>query len=552
MRALRRAALSFLCMITAACTVGPDYHPPQISVPAGFAASSASATARTEAASSDVVDLAQWWRSVKDPELDSLVERAIKGNLDLKVALTRLQQARTQGAVALGEALPEIRASGAAGRGTGSDVTRGLVAPPLHAADNLKGFNQIRQVVGFDAGWEIDLFGKYRREIEASGYDVEAAFAARNAILISVVADVVRTYFDLRAFQMRMAVTRQNIATAQQTLNVVQARYDRGLTNELDLTLAKRELAAISAEVAPLSSDIDTARYTIAVLLGGYPEDLGKELNSPGVIPDLPGEVGAGLPIDLLRRRPDILEAERQLASATARIGVATANLFPHVSLTAAVGFQAGRGAGMSPMTNNPIWSAGPTAYWSLLDFGTLDALVDVADLQAKAQLVTYRQTVIQAVQEADTAINRYAAQQERLRSLGDAVVASQSAVSTRQGCFARQQLAAQGLTFVDGVHPSIGQAMLGCGDEPPSPEISDDKPQPKALLTERTLRFDEAHAPDGSEPAHQSRHTETRLYSQRAAIEGDLADITARPPEPGGAIEGGNRFIIFPAFAER
>jgi NodT family efflux transporter outer membrane factor (OMF) lipoprotein len=259
---------------------------------------------------------------------------------------------------------------------------------------------------------------------------VQAATAARNAVLISVVADVVRTYFDLRAFQMRMAVTRQNIATSQQTLDVVQARYDRGLTNELDLTLAKRELATVKAKVAPLASEIDAARYTIATLLGRYPEDLGKELENPGVIPDLPGEVGTGLPVDLLRRRPDILEAERQLASATARIGVATANLFPHLSLTAAVGFQAGRGAGMSPMTTNPIWSAGPTAYWSLLDFGTLDALVNVADLQARAQLINYKRTIINAVQEADTAISRYTAQQDRLRSLGDAVVASQRAVT--------------------------------------------------------------------------------------------------------------------------
>jgi NodT family efflux transporter outer membrane factor (OMF) lipoprotein len=431
MRALRPLSLTLLCAVLVGCTVGPDYHPPQISMPAGFAASSASATARTEMAPGrDAVDLAEWWRSVKDPELDSLVEQAIKGNLDLEIALTRLQQARTQGAVALGEALPEIQASGAAGRGTGSDVTRGLVAAPLHAADNTKGFSQIRQVIGFDAGWEIDLFGKYRREIEASNYDVQAATAARNAVLISVVADVVRTYFDLRAFQMRMAVTRQNIATSQQTLDVVQARYDRGLTNELDLTLAKRELATVKAKVAPLASEIDAARYTIATLLGRYPEDLGKELENPGVIPDLPGEVGTGLPVDLLRRRPDILEAERQLASATARIGVATANLFPHLSLTAAVGFQAGRGAGMSPMTTNPIWSAGPTAYWSLLDFGTLDALVNVADLQARAQLINYKRTIINAVQEADTAISRYTAQQDRLRSLGDAVVASQRAVT--------------------------------------------------------------------------------------------------------------------------
>jgi NodT family efflux transporter outer membrane factor (OMF) lipoprotein len=417
-------------VLAASCAVGPDYKTPQLAVPGGFAATKESAAAQAAgAAAIPSVDTAAWWRSLSDPKLNALVDRAITGNTDVKVALIRVQQTRTQSAVALGEALPDINASGAYGRGTGSDATRGLIAAPLHAADNSKGFEQIRQVVGFDAGWELDLFGKYRRELEASGYDTQAAMAARSAVIISVISDVVQNYFDIRALQMQMEVTRQNIATARKTLDVVQARYDHGLTNELDVTLAKRELATVTAEVPPLAAEIEASKYNIAVLLGLYPEDLGTELDDPAAMPELPDAIAPGLPVDLLRRRPDIQAAERQLAAATARIGVATANLFPHIALTAAVGFQDGRGMGMSPMTSNPIWSAGPTAYWSLLDFGTLDALVNVADLQAQALLVTYKQSVMTAVQEADSAIARYGAQRERLRSLVGAVAASQQAV---------------------------------------------------------------------------------------------------------------------------
>ena len=159
---------------------------------------------------------------------------------------------------------------------------------------------QVVNVAGFDAGWELDIFGKYRRAIEAAQYDVDAAVAARNVVLVSLIADVVRAYLDLRALQMELAVLRKNIEVARKYVDFVQERYSRGITNELDVTLAQRELAQLQAQVAPLVARIDAARYVIAVLIGEFPENLGNELKRPGMLPVLPVRIRAGLPIDLV------------------------------------------------------------------------------------------------------------------------------------------------------------------------------------------------------------------------------------------------------------
>jgi len=412
----------------AGCAVGPNYHDPKIKVPEGFAAASKTAASAPGPGSQPVVDLATWWRTLNDPQLDSLIERAIQSNPSIEIALARLQQARTFEVAITGVALPEVGASAGGGRGTGSNLARGRISPPLNAASNTAGLHQINYIAGFDAAWEIDLFGRYRRAIEAARYDTEAAAAARNAVLITVVADVARAYVDMRGLQMQLAVLRQNIRSAQTALDLAQARFDRGIINELDVTLARRQLASFQSQVAPLASQVSAAQYAIAVLLGQFPEDLPKELDKPGLVPQVPEKIDPGLPLDLVRRRPDIREAEWQLAGATARIGVATANLFPRVAITAGWGGQA-QALG-NPTVNQTIWSFGGLATWPLLDFGTLDALVDVADLHTHELLVNYKKTVLNAVQEVDNAISGYSAQQDRLRNLGDALAASQRAVS--------------------------------------------------------------------------------------------------------------------------
>jgi NodT family efflux transporter outer membrane factor (OMF) lipoprotein len=356
-----------------------------------------------------------------------LVERAIAASPTLEIALDRLQQARAQEAVVIGAALPEAGFTAGGGWGTGNDLARGRASQTLVSAESLPSAgNSVAHLVGFDAAWEIDVFGKFRRAIESAQYDVDAAAAARNVVLISLIADVTRAYLDLRALQMQLAVLRKNIEVAQKYVDLVQERFKRGITNELDVVLAQRLLAQLQAQVAPLTAQIEAARYVIAVLIGEFPEQLGNKLKKPKMLPALPGRLHAGLPIDLLRCRPDIAEAERQLASATALIGVATADLFPQVAVTAAAGNQ----TAVSPFLISTIWSVGPAISAPLLDFGKLDAAVEKADYRARELLFAYKQTVLNSFREVDTAIDAYAAQQNRLRHLADAVTAAKAAVT--------------------------------------------------------------------------------------------------------------------------
>lgn len=409
------------------CAVGPDYRTPKVRMPDTFAASPEAALAASSG--QRVAEAAQWWRALQDPELDSLVDRAISGNLDLAIALDRVQEARTQEVVIMGGLLPFAGATYGGGWGTGSDLGRGRASQALVSADHTGGkLPQIGQLAGFDAGWEIDLFGRYRREIEAAKYDTQATIAARNTVLVAVIADVARAYVDLRARQMQLAVLDKNIQNLEYYVRVTSERYRRGITNELDVTLAQRQLGTLEAEKAPLSAQAQAAEYLLAVLLGRFPEDLAGELSKPGLVPFLPEEIDSGIPLDLLRTRPDVRQSEREAAAAVARIGAAEADLFPSIAVTGGAGYM-GRKIGTGGWPTS-IWSVGPSVNWSILDFGALDALVDIADLRARESLVGYKLTVLNAVREVDSAIVAFRGEQDRLRSLGTALTASERAVT--------------------------------------------------------------------------------------------------------------------------
>jgi NodT family efflux transporter outer membrane factor (OMF) lipoprotein len=431
--------LLFLPALLAGCAVGPNYQSPRESMPGSFdgsltAASTAAATQPAGALFSGPVDLATWWKSLNDPQLNLYVDRAVAANFDLRIAVTRLQQAREVEYFTGGGALPGIGAAepvsivGAAGRSSGNEAVRGRISGPVYSGIDTAGLKEITHVVGFDSGWELDLFGRYTRLIQASRADTEAAFEFRNDVLISVVADVVRSYIDLRSFQLRLEIARENADSQSRTASLVRVRFQRGLTNELDAVLAERQLATTLARIAPLEAAVGAAERRIAVLCGRFPGDMRDELEKSLPLPASPPGVKAGMPVDLLRRRPDIRQAERQLAAASARIGVATANLFPRVAITAGAGLQ-GQGLGQTPVENSLVWSIGPTFYWPFLDFGQVDALVKVADYRAQEAYWNWKRTVVSAVQEVDNSISNYAAQQESLAHLAVAVDSSRKAV---------------------------------------------------------------------------------------------------------------------------
>lgn len=420
-----------------ACAAGPDYRLPEPDAPAAFAAQASPVVDVDTDASHSAIDLASWWRSLHDEELNSLVERAVKSNLDLSIALDRLQQARTYETVVLGYALPDVEASAAAARGTGSDLTKGRADQLLRSADNGAGLQHINTLVGFDAVWELDLFGKYRRELQAVRADTAAARAARDTVVTRIVGDVVRAYIDLRGFQVRAGILRHASDTLRESLRIVNIRYERGITNELDVALATRELDTLDGEMAPLQAQARAAQYALAVLIGVYPEAIVQELSKADLIPSMPAPAAPGVPLELLRRRPDIRQAERELAGATARIGVATASLFPDVTVSGAIGSQ-GQNWGSATHVGSHVYSFGAGAVWPLLDFGALDARVDIADLAARISLLQYRKTLITAVEEVDTSVDAYAAQRDRLDRLTDAMTAGQRAVDLASARYER------------------------------------------------------------------------------------------------------------------
>jgi NodT family efflux transporter outer membrane factor (OMF) lipoprotein len=422
---VRRLPAILVFAALAACAAGPSYHRPELHPPPQYAPRPAAAAAGT----APPPEFASWWHSLNDPELDSLIDRALTANPDLEIALAHLQQARTFEVGVIGRALPEAAASAAAAKGTGTDMIRSRVSPTLAGADSAKGLTQVNEIAGFAAAWELDVFGRYRREWQAAHYDAAAALAARNAVLVSVIADVARAYIDYRGLQTRSAVRHAGIKVLTESQRIADIRYHRGITNELDAVLAARELAVLEASVAPVDAELRAAQYTIAVLLGLYPEALAGELEAPGLVPTVPSVVDAGLPIDLLRRRPDVMQAEWELAGATARIGVATTNLFPRIAITGALGYQR-QALGVTPQVGQHLWSLGPAAIWPLLDFGALDAEVEIADLETHARLVKYRKVVESAVRDVDTAAGALAAERERLSKLGEALLASQRAVT--------------------------------------------------------------------------------------------------------------------------
>jgi NodT family efflux transporter outer membrane factor (OMF) lipoprotein len=450
---LRIAA--FAAIAIAGCEVGPDYSPPTTTMPVAFdigpqllpttfpvsqprptstmpSTRDATARAKTHPSPAEPVNLQHWWTALNDPQLDALVQDAVAANYDIGIAVARVQESRALYSAATGAEFPTLDATAGAGRGSGSNNTKGRIGQPLDAGTNtsgVRGLRELNYVAGFDATWEVDLFGRLRRQAEASAADADAAVEERNQVLVSVISDLCRNYIVVRADQARLAITQDNIAALRRTVDLTRVAMRTGIGNQLDVVLAERQVSAALAQVAPIDAEIKRAERQIAVLTARDPGALCAQLDAPAAIPSLAATVDPGLPLDLVRRRPDIHRAERELAAATARIGVATADLFPTLSLTGGIGVQ-GQGLGISPNRNALDWSVGPALRIPLLDFGRLDALVKAQDFRTQQRLLQYRKTVTDAVAEVEDAMTNYAAQQNRLDQLAVAVASSQRAVS--------------------------------------------------------------------------------------------------------------------------
>jgi NodT family efflux transporter outer membrane factor (OMF) lipoprotein len=346
-----------------------------------------------------------------------LIQRAAQSNLDLRVAEARLRQARAIRGGSAADFAPAVDASASAARARQSKNQPFFGALPL--PPNFPFEYSVYQV-GFDASWEIDLFGGKRRALEAATADWQGAIEARNDAMVSLSAEVARNYIELRGTQRRLDIARRNLDLQREELDLTRARLQGGMATDLDVSRTAALLADVLAAIPPLETAQRAAMYALAVLLGRQPGDLVDELVASVAVPAAPPEVPIGLPSDLLRRRADVRRAERQLAAETARIGVAKSNWFPKISLTGDAGAESVSVSNWFE-PGSRFWSIGPSVQWNALDFGRVRAQVGAQTAVQEAALATYEKTVLTSLQEAENAIVAYAQEQNRHRALGDA-----------------------------------------------------------------------------------------------------------------------------------
>src|SRR5438876_248768 len=420
-------ALVFSSLLLMGCAVGPNYNQPQVQVPKQWTVAPARGTS-TKPAETD-----EWWSSFHDPGLNSLVARAVDRNLDLKLALERVQEARATSGVARSGYFPSIDADVSATRLRGG-INQGVIrAVPSSIGPNVRASlispfetNVFQGNLG--TSWELDVFGGVRRRVQAATADATAAEENRRDVLVILLGDVGRVYAQLRGFQRRLEIANKNIKTQQDTLDLTSARAKAGLATELDVSRAAAQLESTKAVVPTLLSGIDVSIHRLSVLLGEEPGALRSELEKTSPIPSAGPEVDVGLPSDLLKRRPDIRRSEAQLAAATARIGEAKADLFPRFVLTGTAGRQATQLHDLTLGAGN-FFSVGPGISLPLITGGRIRSNIAVQTSRQREALIGYQSTVLNALEEVENALVSYSQEQERRDRLNEAVSHSQLAV---------------------------------------------------------------------------------------------------------------------------
>lgn len=423
MTRLAARALCTVCLagpLLAACTVGPDFAPPKAAVPTSWTAGGAP----TQVGDSQPQD--DWWSQFHDATLSSLIGRAAASNLDLKQAALRIAEARAQGAVAAGGQWPTLGANASyAGQRFSAETAQGSLfssiggAPGVSIPSYPNPYDQFQ--TGFDASWEPDLFGGIRRSVEAAGADAEAAVEDSRAALVSLEGEVARSYIDLRAAQLKLDVTRRNLATQREVLTLARQRRAADLATDLDVSAAAAQATTTQAQLPLIEREITLDINQLSLLLAREPGTLQAELETAAPVPPVPPAIALGLPADLLRRRPDIRAAEARLHAATARVGVATAALFPRVTFTASFGTQAERFPDLADWAAR-FFSIGPRIDIPIFEGGKLRATVRLQDVREQEAAVAYAKAVLSAVHEVENALVAWRTEEERRRSLEDTV----------------------------------------------------------------------------------------------------------------------------------
>jgi len=395
-KVLRLATSVPLIALLAACAVGPDYHAPETKAAPAFDG--------VEATYSPQEGVAHFWDNFDDATLQQLVNEATKSNYDVRIALSRVAEARALRRDSAFDLAPSINAGGGYTK-TKFAQDQAIAGTPRH--------NELYDA-GFDAFWELDFFGRVRRGVEASSAELGAVEAAERDALVIVTAEVTRTYFELRGFQQQLDVAQRNVVNQQSTLDLAKARLEAGSGTEFDTARAQAQLSATMGTIAPLDAAVARSIHRLSVLVGREPGALRAELAPTQKLPALPGIVPVGDPAGLLRRRPDIRVAERQLAGATARIGVAVADLFPRVTFTGSTGYVSATSGGLGD-SGSQAYTIAPGISWALFDLGHVQARIAASKAAREGAVLQYEKTVLNALEETENSLVTHARARERL-----------------------------------------------------------------------------------------------------------------------------------------
>ena len=421
---IHRVFTLFAALLLSGCpAVGPDYKPPEMPVPGQWTETAAVTGPHAEQQPD------QWWKAFNDPVLDKLISDAIASNLDLKLTLERVKDARALRSATIAAGLPSLDARSNVSRrfnNTSSPTSQTGTSPVGGGFGIGNQYVNIFQM-GFDAQWELDFFGGVRRAVEAADATIDVEVENSRDVLVTLLGDVARNYIELRANQRLIAITRENLQAQQETLELTQIRQQSGLASMLEVAQAQAQAATTEAQLPNYETAVKQSIHALSVLLGKEPGALVVHLEQQGVIPIVAANVITNLPSELLQRRPDIRRAERQLAVANASVGVATAELYPKINLAAFIGLQNTTISDFTPIGKS--WSTAATLTMPIFNWGKLNANIRSKKAQFEQAFLTYQSTVLSAFKEVEDALIAYSKEQERHKSLAKAVAANRLAI---------------------------------------------------------------------------------------------------------------------------
>jgi NodT family efflux transporter outer membrane factor (OMF) lipoprotein len=408
--------------------VGPDYSRPPVPQQNGWQAVKGAAAQPAE----DV----RWWRDLKDPQLVNCIEKGVSGNQNIKEAEARVREARALRGVAAASLLPQVDGSALYNRSMTSS-TAGIISQLPKNLISQVNFEQDLYQVGFDASWELDIFGGRRREVQAASARAQSSIENYRDVMISVIAEIARNYVELRGAQRQLAIAEKNSDIQEKTLSLVKVRQDAKITSDLEVEQAKAQLERTRGSIPPLQASIRGSAYRLAVLTGQPPNALLDDLLATSPIPNPPDIVPVGLPSDLLLRRPDLRRAENDLRAATSDIGASTADLYPRFYLTGYAEPQTAKFVDLF-RANSFAWSVGPAVSWPVFQGGRIRSNIAATEARRDEALARYRQAVLTAMQEVETSLVGYAEHQVERERLAMSVESQARAVELARERFER------------------------------------------------------------------------------------------------------------------